>query len=135
MANQQGIAIVIKAFLPTGKTLDEQFNALGIVKAAHESGDYTGLLKAASVEEVKTEQKTRRIEDKPATTPTATDAQGAALDASGLKEAFDGADPKGDVDAASEPSGTVGGAQMEGDDEPSSEGVPEFLKKGKAKAA
>ena len=60
--NQTGIAIVIKAFLPTGKTLDETFNALSIVKTAHETGDYAPLLAAAKVEEVKTEQKTRRIE-------------------------------------------------------------------------
>ncbi|SDL06831.1 hypothetical protein SAMN05428953_12640 [Mesorhizobium muleiense] len=65
MANQTGIAIVIKAFLPTGKTLDEQFNALSIVREAHATGDYATLLKAATVEDVKTEQKTRRIEDQP----------------------------------------------------------------------
>jgi hypothetical protein len=67
MANQTGIAIVIKAFLPTGKTLDEQFAALSIVKAAHETSDYAALLKAATIEEVKTEQKTRRVEDQPQT--------------------------------------------------------------------
>ncbi|RWF74520.1 MAG: hypothetical protein E5X15_09935 [Mesorhizobium sp.] len=67
MANQTGIAIVIKAFLPTGKSLDEQFEALSIVKTAHETSDYSALLKAASIEEVKTEQKTRRIEDQPQT--------------------------------------------------------------------
>lgn len=60
--NQSGIAISIKAFLPTGKTLDEAFNALSLVKAAHESGDYTALLAAAQIDEIKTEQKTRRIE-------------------------------------------------------------------------
>ncbi|HEY5797649.1 MAG TPA: hypothetical protein VIU82_21815 [Bosea sp. (in: a-proteobacteria)] len=65
MANQTGIAITIRAFLPTGKTLDEQFNALSIVKTAHETSDYAPLLAAASVEEVKTEQRTRRIEDTP----------------------------------------------------------------------
>ena len=37
--NQSGIAITIKAFLPTGKTLDEQFAALLVVKTAHETGD------------------------------------------------------------------------------------------------
>jgi hypothetical protein len=60
--NQTGIAIVIKAWLPAGKTLDEQFEALSIVKQAHSTGDYSPLLAAASVEEVKTEQKTRRVE-------------------------------------------------------------------------
>ncbi|MER9628393.1 hypothetical protein [Mesorhizobium sp. M0296] len=63
MANQTGIAITIRAFLQTGKTLNEQFEALSIVKTAHETGDYSELLKAATVEDVKTEQKTRRIED------------------------------------------------------------------------
>jgi hypothetical protein len=63
MANQTGIALSIVAFLPTGKSLDEQFAALTIVKAAHESGDYGPLLAAAKVENVKTEQKTRRIPD------------------------------------------------------------------------
>lgn len=63
--NQTGIAIVIKAFLPTGKTLDEAFNALSIVKSAHETGDYTALLAAAQIDEIKTEQKTRRIEVDP----------------------------------------------------------------------
>jgi hypothetical protein len=66
MANQTGIAIIIKAFLPTGKTLDEQFAALSIVKTAHETGDYAPVLAAASIDEVKAEQKTRRIEEAPA---------------------------------------------------------------------
>ena len=63
--NQSGIAIVIKAFLPTGKTLDEQFAALSIVKKAHETGDYATLLTAAQDVEVKTEAKTRRVDDPP----------------------------------------------------------------------
>lgn len=65
MANQTGIEIHIKAWLPTGKGLDEQFTALSLVKAAHESGDYAPLLKAASIEAVKTESKTRRMEAQP----------------------------------------------------------------------
>ena len=63
--NQQGIAIQIKAFLPTGKTIDEQFAALNIVKTAHETGDYAALLAAAQDVEVKTEAKTRRVEPSP----------------------------------------------------------------------
>lgn len=62
MSNVTGIAIVVKAFLPTGKTLDEQFEALSLVKDAHASGDYSKLLAAASIDEIKTEQKTRRME-------------------------------------------------------------------------
>lgn len=63
MANQTGIAITIRAFLPTGKTLDEQFTALSIVKTAHETGDYAPLLAAATVDDVKTEQRTRRVDE------------------------------------------------------------------------
>jgi hypothetical protein len=65
-SNVSGIAITIRAFLPTGKTLDEQFEALSLVKAAHASGDYSALLEAAKIDEVKTEQKVRRVEDQPA---------------------------------------------------------------------
>lgn len=67
--NQPGIAISIKGFLPTGKTLDEQFAALTIVKTAHETGDYSSLLKAAHDVEIKTESKTRRVEEKPEAQP------------------------------------------------------------------
>lgn len=48
--------------MPTGKTLDEQFAALSIVKTAHETGDYAPLLAAAQDVEIKTEAKTRRVE-------------------------------------------------------------------------
>lgn len=65
MANVTGIAITIKAFLPTGKTIDEQFDALSLVKQAHETGDYSAVLAAAKIDEVKAEQKTRRVEDEP----------------------------------------------------------------------
>ncbi|UOF80347.1 hypothetical protein [Caudoviricetes sp.] len=61
--NQPGVAITIKAFLPTGKTLDEQFIALSIVKDAKDSGNYDLLLAAAHDVSIKTEAKTRRVED------------------------------------------------------------------------
>ncbi|OHV24955.1 hypothetical protein EOS93_25125 [Rhizobium sp. RMa-01] len=134
MANQSGIAITIRAFLPTGKTLDEQFTALGLVRDAHASGDYTALLKAASVEEVKTEQKTRRVEIV-ATNPQPESGTAGDGDESGLKGMLDGVPPVGAVDDAGsegEPAGTVGGAQMEGDDGAE---VPAFLKPKKGKAA
>lgn len=73
MANQTGIAIVIKAFLPTGKTIDEQYEALTKVKEAHASGDYGTLLNSATIEEVKTEQKTRRVEMSPEENSQSTD--------------------------------------------------------------
>lgn len=102
MANQPGIAIVIKAFLPTGKTLAEQHAALSLVMKAHETGNYAPLLAAATVDEVKTENKTRRVEDTPAKTIEGLPAKNAASeledDASGLKEAFDNVEPKGDTD-------------------------------------
>lgn len=66
MANQTGIAITIHAFLPTGRSIEEQFEALSLVKTAHETGDYSAVLKAAAIEKVRSEQKTRRVEDKPA---------------------------------------------------------------------
>jgi len=136
MANQSGIAITIRAFLPTGKTLDEQFTALGIVRDAHATGDYTALLKAAAVEEVKTEQKTRRVaEVTPPSTQDETPTTGEG-DESGLKAMLDGVPPIGDIDDAGqggEPAGTVGGAQMEGDDD--SAEVPAFLKNKKKNAA
>jgi hypothetical protein len=63
--NQNFIAITIKAALPTGKTLDEQFAALSIVKTAHETGDYAPLLAAAQDVQIRTEAKTRRVEIAP----------------------------------------------------------------------
>lgn len=71
--NQTGIAIVIKAFLPIGKTLDEQLEALTLVKTSHETGDYAALLAAAGIDEVKTEQKTRRVDGEPQPASSAED--------------------------------------------------------------
>ena len=68
--NQSGIAISLKAFLPLGKTVEEQIAALTTVKTAHETGDYAFLLAAVHDIEVKTEQKTRRIEVAPAAPST-----------------------------------------------------------------
>jgi len=61
--NQNGIAISLKAFVPMGKSIDEQLEVLMLVKSCHASGDYSPLLKMAIVDQVKAEQKTRRIED------------------------------------------------------------------------
>lgn len=65
--NQTGIAIIIKAWLPVSGPISEQITKLQMVEAAHSTGDYAELLKAASVEDIKTEQKTRRVEDAPTT--------------------------------------------------------------------
>lgn len=111
----QGIAIVIKAFLPTGKTLDEQFEALSIVKDAHASGDYSKVLAKAKIDEVKAEQKTRRVEDQPQT-----------------QEEPGNADDGGEIAGQDQPTETTGDRAA---DEPTDEGVPEFLKKGKGKTA
>lgn len=110
----QGIAITIKAFLPTGKTLDEQFAALSIVKDAHASGDYSKVLAAAKIDEVKAEQKTRRVDDAP------------------LIEQAAQEQPPQDNDHVAE-----GAERFPGEPagEQSDDGVPEFLKKGKNKAA
>ena len=67
MANQNGIFIVLKAWLPVEGSISEQITKLQMVEAAHASGDYADLLKAAKVEDIKTEQKTRRVEDQPQT--------------------------------------------------------------------
>lgn len=128
MANVSGIAIVIKAFLPTGKTLDEQFAALSIVKAAHETGDYSALLKAANVDSVLTEQKTRRIEDQPQTQQEqqqTTETQGETTGQT--------ASEAGDQQPASE---TATQAGAEADAKPDADAdVPEFLKKDKKSKA
>ncbi len=111
----QGIAITIKAFLPTGSTIDEQFAALSVVKEAHASGDYSKVLAAAKIDEVKSEQKTRRIEDEPAATT----------------QTQDGANAHGigpDTDGGANP-------DYQPENEQSDESVPEFLKKGKGKSA
>lgn len=111
MANITGIAITIKAFLPTGKTIDEQFAALSIVKEAHASGDYSKVLAAAKIDEVKSEQKTRRVDDEPVNT---TEPQ----DDSGLTEMFEAV-----------------GTDAPAENEQSDEAVPSFLKGGKSKSS
>ncbi|MDK2769931.1 MAG: hypothetical protein KYX69_19710 [Sphingomonas sp.] len=129
MANQTGIAISIKAFLPTGKSLDEQFAALTLVKTAHETGDYSALLKAANVEDVKTEQKTRRVEDAPPAATSAPEPEpapaeepGSAAEPTPEAQQGDGGEP---ASTASEPT-----------DEPiADEKVPGFLRRTKPKAA
>ena len=60
--NQPGIAITIKAWLPVEGPLEAQIEALTMVKQAHETGDYAPLLAAATIDEVKSEQRTRRVE-------------------------------------------------------------------------
>ncbi|MDX8537080.1 hypothetical protein RFM23_05510 [Mesorhizobium abyssinicae] len=126
MANQTGIAITIKAFLPTGKTLDEQFAALSIVKDAHSTGDYSALLKAAGVEEVKTEQKTRRIEDQPQTRQEP--ASGAEGGGEGPASGFTTGAAPDLADAAHTDPGPATSAAADAD-------VPEFLKKDKKSKA
>lgn len=63
-----GIAITIKAFISTGKTLDTQFAAMSAIREAHATGDYSTVLKIAKIDEVKSEQKTRRMEIEEAAT-------------------------------------------------------------------
>jgi len=116
MVNQTGIAIVVRAFLPTGKTLDEQFAALSAVKAAHETGDYAALLKIATIDDVKTEQKTRRVEE-PA--PASPDPEPQA---------------EQDLDGGEFAETNTGSAEQVAEPEDIPEAVPNFLK-GKKKAA
>ena len=114
MANQTGIAIIIKAFLPTGKTLDEQFAALSIVKTAHETGDYAPVLAAASIDEVKAEQKTRRVEEARQETPAD--------------------ETQTDIEDFANLTAPLPGGQS-GDETISNEDVPDFLKKDKKSKA
>lgn len=108
--NETGIAIVIKAFLPTGKSLDENFNALYLVKSAHETGDYSALLAKATVEDVKTEQKTRRVED-PAPQPKIEDGGGSVTTTPTLDE---GGKPAALTEAPSEPAPATAQEQATG---------------------
>ncbi len=103
MANQNGIAIVIKAWLPVTGSISEQIAKLQMVETAHTSGDYAPLLAVAKVEDVKTEQKTRRIDDEPAAPKDAGDLDepetaDPTTDASGLAAAFDAVEPADDAD-------------------------------------
>lgn len=129
MANQNGIFITLKAWLPVEGSISEQIAKLQMVEKAHETSDYAELLKAAKVEDIKTEQKTRRVEDQPTTSPAAiadeilgTNITG-SNDESGLKEEFDQVEPKGEVEDPDylEPAATE-------------EAVPQFLR-GKRRAA
>lgn len=124
MANITGIAITIKAVLPTGKTIDEQFEALSMVKEAHASGDYSKVLTAAKIDEVKSEQKTRRVDDETVSTDTQVDETTDPKDDSGLTEMFNSAGV--DVDTPPTPDAE---AEQDGSN------VPDFIKKGKGKAA
>ncbi len=64
--NQNGLAISIKAFIPMrANDLDQNLTVLTLAKTAHETGDYAALIAAASIDEVKVEQRSRRVEDAP----------------------------------------------------------------------
>ena len=87
--NQSGVAITIKAWLPVTGDLDEQIAALQIVKTAHETGDYAEVLKAAKVDEVKSEQKTRRVDVPPEPEPQFETERGASIPADDLTASAD----------------------------------------------
>jgi len=61
MANVNVLEIKVKANLQVGKTLEEAHAALTLAKTAQETGDYSELLKAATIVEVTVDQRTRRI--------------------------------------------------------------------------
>ncbi|NJL06845.1 MAG: hypothetical protein HC900_00215 [Methylacidiphilales bacterium] len=58
----QIIALTIKASIQVGRDMDAHLAALTAIKEAHESGDYTKVLAMATIDAVKSEQKTRRID-------------------------------------------------------------------------
>jgi hypothetical protein len=66
---QAGLVISIKAFIPLTRDLNQNLEALTLAKQAHESGDYSALIAAAQVDEVKVEQRSRRVEDAPVAPP------------------------------------------------------------------
>ncbi len=101
--NQTGIAIVIKAWLPVTGPISEQIAKLQMVEAAHSSGDYAELLKASSVDEIKTEQKTRRIEEAPTTTQPPVENDHAETSAQQSTEADAEASTQEETQAEAEP--------------------------------
>lgn len=123
--NQTGIAIVIKAFLPTGKTLDETYAALTVVKTAHETGNYAPLLALAKIDEVKTEQKTRRFEEAVA-----------IVEGSGDVFADIGAEKSTDLTDTAAIADEVLGTNITGaNDADAAEDIPAFLKSKKSDKA
>jgi hypothetical protein len=123
-----GIEITIKAFLRTGKTLDEQYAALTLVKDAHASGDYSEVLKSSKIE-VKAEQKTRRFEDEPKTIEADKGDEGTQAD----DKTDDGAQM--DVEDYAKDKAGEAEADHSADAEQPDDNVPEFIKKGKKTAA
>lgn len=61
MANLNTLQIKIKAQLPVGTTLGDAHAALTLAKTAQETGDYSELLKAATILDVSVDQKTVRV--------------------------------------------------------------------------
>lgn len=94
--NQTGVQIVIKAWLPVTGSISEQITKLQMVETAHTTGDYAELLKAATVEDIKAEQKTRRIEDAPAAAATNAANEAGSTDETRFTEAMDALQPAGD---------------------------------------
>lgn len=108
MANVSGIAITIKAFLPAGKSLNEQHAALTLVTEAHASGDYSKVLAVAKIDDVKSEMKTRRVEDAPAPQTTTSGDEpmlpGTEGETTGAETAMEQAEePAGDEDGKNVP--------------------------------
>lgn len=67
MANQNGIAVTIKGFLPTGKTLDEQFAAMSLVRAAQgNTYEIAELINSLTDFSFDAQIKTRRVNDEKA---------------------------------------------------------------------
>lgn len=137
--NQTGIAITIKAFLPTGETIKEQRDTLDKVVKAHETGDYSDVLKAAIIDSVKSEQKTRRVENPVAATiadglnEALASAKEEPLSFVGdeeLANALKEEDQRSELAKEFDPTGELANC-----DEPAATDaeVPEFLKAGKKK--
>lgn len=99
--NQTGLAITIKAFLVLKPNdINQNLAALTLAKEAHETGNYSSLIAAAQIDEVKVEQKSRRVEDAPEA--PAVEEPGPLLVAmtAGISSGEERVDPEDEADAA-----------------------------------
>ena len=106
---QNGLSITIKAFIQLKpRDLNHQLEMLTLAKQAHETGDYAALISAAQINEVRVEQKSRKVDDvvvpPPATEPAPLLAIMEAAPVAGIssgdnrEDPADGGDEDGDFD-------------------------------------
>jgi hypothetical protein len=99
--NKTGVAINIRAFLPTGTGIDENFMALAMVKDARDTGDYSKVLAASTIDEIAFKQVNRRVPD--AAAPATTTEALLEADPAAVPADDDGAAAPAAADAEEEP--------------------------------